>query len=162
MKERLPHITLFVLLLLWLGIAAPGLSERYAKLNETSTLLGNRSAAERSALLDNPAVPVAREIENAVPAEGCVTVLAYAGPAAIDYYRARFAYLLYPRRVKVFADATASAENCEFLAIFRDSRQNLAAEPFQGVWNDAELEQRLQSIEPVSVADGPVRIFRTR
>ncbi|MEX2299673.1 MAG: hypothetical protein WD733_01980 [Bryobacterales bacterium] len=161
MKERLPHITLFVLLLLWLGIAAPGLSERYAKLNETSNLLGNRSAAERSALLDNPAVPVAREIEKAVPAEGCVAVLAYAGPAAIDYYRARFAYLLYPRRVQVFADSTASAENCEFVAVFRDSRQNLAAEPFQGAWDDAELDRRLQSFEPVAV-DGPVRVFRTR
>ena len=43
MKQRLPHIALFVLLLLWLAIAAPGLSERYAKLSETRNLLGDRS-----------------------------------------------------------------------------------------------------------------------
>ena len=161
MKQRLPHIALFVLLLFWLAIAAPGLSERYAKLSETRNLLGDRSPAERSSLLDNPAVTVAGEISRAVPADGCVAVLAYAGPAAIDYYRARFAYLLYPRRVEVFADAAASAESCEFVAVFRDTRQNLAAEPFQGVWDEAELGQRLQSLDPVAV-DGPVRVFRTR
>lgn len=161
MSQRLPHITLFVLLLLWLAIVAPGLSERYAKRNEIDTLLGSRSPAERSALLDNPAVPVTREISQLVPEEGCVTILAYAGPAAIDYYRARFAYLLYPRRVQVFADATASAEDCEFVAVFRDTRQNLAAEPFQGVWDEAQLDERLQSLEPLA-SDGPVRVYRTR
>ncbi len=161
MNRKLPHITLFGLLLLWLAIAAPGLSERYTKLNETRNLLGGRSPVERSALLDNPAIPVTREISQVVPAEGCVTVLAYAGPAAIDYYRARFAYLLYPRRVQVFADTTASMDNCEYVAVFRDTRQNLAAEPFQGVWDDEQLNQRLQSLAPLA-SDGPVRLYRTR
>lgn len=159
MNERLPHITLFVLLLLWLLIAAPGLSERYAKWNDAEKLLGSRSLEERSALLDNPAFPVAREIAKAAPPQSCVTVLAYAGPAAIDYYRARFGYLLYPRRVRVFADATASVEGCEFLAVFRDSRQNLAAEPFQGSWDEKELQRRLQTLENIA-ADGPVRLYR--
>jgi hypothetical protein len=159
LNERLPQITLLALLLLWLLIAAPGLAERYTKWTETSSLLGSRSVEERSALLDNPAFPVAREIAGRVPPQGCVTVLAYAGPAAIDYYRARLAYLLYPRRVRVFADATATVENCEFLAVFRDSRTNLSAEPFQGFWDEAGLQRRLQTLETVSASE-PVRLYR--
>jgi hypothetical protein len=145
--------------MLWLLIAAPGLSERYAKWNDAKNLLGPRSLEERAALLDNPAFPVAREIARAVPPQSCVTVLAYAGPAAIDYYRARFAYLLYPRRVQVFADAGASGESCEFLAVFRDSRKNLASEPFQGSWDDAQLQHRLETLKSIAT-DGPVRIYR--
>ena len=159
MNERLPHIALFVLLLLWLLIAAPGLAERYTKWNGAENLLASRTLEERSALLDSPASPVARAIANTVPPQGCVTVLAYAGPAAIDYYRARFAGLLYPRRVRVFADSAASAENCEFLAIFRDSRKNLAAEPFQGSWDETELQRRVEALESVA-SDGPVRLYR--
>ena len=147
-------------MLLWLAAAAPGLSERYAKWNQTANLLGSRSLEERTLLLDSPAFPVAGEIERGVPPQACVTVLAYAGPAAIDYYRARLGYLLYPRRVQVFADSSATAENCEFLAVFRDSRQNLAAEPFQGRWDEAALEQRLGGLEAVATSQR-VRIYRT-
>lgn len=150
---------MFGLLLLWLLIAAPGLSERYAKWNDAENLLGSHTPDERSALLDTPAFPVAREIARAAPPQSCVTVLAYAGPAAIDYYRARLAYLLYPRRVQVFADTAGAAENCEFLAVFRDSRKNLAAEPFTGSWDETGLERRLAALESV-VADGPVRLYR--
>lgn len=159
MNERLPHITLLVLLLVWLAIAAPGLSQRYAILNGVREQLGARSLEERAALLDSPALPVAREISLAIPPQGCITVLAYAGPAAIDYYRARFSYLLYPRRVQVFTESAAPIEDCEFLAVFRDSRKNLAAEPFQGSWDEAELERLLQPMEPIAT-DGPVRLYR--
>jgi hypothetical protein len=159
LNERLPHIALFGLLLLWLGIAAPGLSERYAKWSDAENLLGSRTPDERSALLDTPAFPVAREIARSTPPQSCVTVLAYAGPAAIDYYRARLAYLLYPRRVQVFPDAAAPTENCEFLAVFRDSRKNLTAEPFQGSWDETVLQHRLGALESVA-ADGPVRLYR--
>jgi hypothetical protein len=159
LNERLPHITLFVVLALWLLIAAPGLSERYSKWTDTKNLLESRSPEERAALLDTPAFPVAREIGRAVPPQGCVTVLAYAGPAAIDYYRARFAYLLYPRSVRVFADAGAAGENCEFLAVFRDSRKNLAAEPFQGSWDEVQLQRRLATLESIT-ANGVVRVYR--
>jgi hypothetical protein len=159
LSERLPYITLFVLLALWLLIAAPGLSERYVKWTDAKNLLESRSLDERTALLDSPAFPVAREIAKAVPPQGCVTVLAYAGPAAVDYYRARFAYLLYPRSVQVFADAGASVENCGFLAVFRDSRKNLAAEPFQGSWGEAQLQRRLETLESIT-AIGPVRVYR--
>lgn len=128
-------------------MAAPGLSQRYSRLSDTRDLLGSRSVEERSLLLDNPAFPVAKEIQQVVPPQGCVTVLAYAGPAAIDYYRARLGYLLYPRRVQVSADSESSAEDCGFLAVFRDSRQNLAAEPFQGNWDESQLRSRLGSLE---------------
>jgi hypothetical protein len=159
LSERLPQITLLALLLLWLLIAVPGLANRYAKWTETKNLLGGRSLEERSALLDNPAVPVARKIAGIVPPRGCVTVLAYAGPSAIDYYRARLSYLLYPRRVGVFADAAGSVPDCEFLAVFRDSRKNLASAPFQGSWDEAGLQRRLETLEAVST-DGPVRLYR--
>jgi hypothetical protein len=87
--------------------------------------------------------------------------MAYAGPAAIDYYRSRFNYFLYPRRVSVFPSSAAEAGNCEYVAVFRDTRQNLAAEPFQGTWNDEELRARLSSYQAVS-ADEIVQIYRRR
>ena len=73
-------------------------------------------------------------------------VLAHAGPAAIDYYRSRLRYLLYPRRVHTFAKTSAKAPNCPFLAVFRDTDENLAAEPFAGQWRQDKLRERVRRL----------------
>ena len=88
-------------------------------------------------------------------------VLAHAGPAAIDYYRSRLRYLLYPRRVYTFETTSESVPDCPFLAVFRDTEQNLAAEPFTGEWRQDELRERarrlrrLNESSVVAVFGGP-------
>ncbi len=145
----------------WAVIAAPALVEQWSRAGEFERSLGDRSLRERVALLDNPASPLSDALARAVPASGCVTVLAYAGPAAIEYYNARLDYLLYPRRVQVFADSAAAQDGCEFLAVFRDTAVNLAAEPFAGSWDSDALESRVAGLERVS-SDSLVRLYRAR
>ena len=40
--------------------------------------------------------------------------------AMSTYYRARMAYYLYPRRVRVVDLVSAPAKGCEYIAVFRD------------------------------------------
>ena len=150
MNPKLPQFALATLLIAWLAIATPGLRDQYSETAKVRETLGGRSVDERTAMLDNPGFRVAEEIELAVPADSCVFVLAYAGPAAIKYYQARLAYYLYPRRVRVADRVSARADGCEYLAVFRDSPQNLAAYPFRGMWDEKQLEHRLSSLDPVS------------
>jgi hypothetical protein len=75
-------------------------------------------------------------------------------------YRARLAYLLYPRRIQVLADSAAALGDCGYFVVFRDTEQNLAAEPFAGSWNQQDLERRLASLETVAVTS-LARIYRT-
>ncbi len=147
---KLPQFALATLLIAWLVIATPGLRDQYSETTKVREMLGGRSVDERTALLDNPGFRVAEEIELAVPADSCVLVLAYSGPAAVDYYQARLAYYLYPRRVRVVDRISTPAEGCEYLAVFRDSPRNLAAEPFRGTWDEKQLERRLSSLDLVS------------
>ena len=90
-----------------------------------------------------------------------MTVLAYAGAEAIDYYSARLDYLLYPRRVQVVADSSAKHDSCSHLAVFRDSNANLAVAPFAGNWDAEALEERLAALENVS-SDALLRLYRAR
>jgi len=145
----------------WAVIAAPALVLQWSRAGELERRIGNKSLAERVALFDSPASPLANTLARAIPPGGCVTLLAYAGPAAIEYYNARLDYLLYPRRVQVFADAAAAQDDCEFVGVFRDTAANLAAEPFAGSWDSDALEARAASLERVS-SDSLVRIYRTR
>ncbi len=119
----------------------------------TRALFEGRGATERTSLLDNPGFRVTQEIGAAVPPNECVVVLAYAGPAAIDYYQSRFAYYLYPRKVLVFDAVSAAADDCRYLAVFRDSAQNLANEPFAGRWNQADLSKRLSALDHVQAGE---------
>ena len=153
LNPKLPQFALATLLIAWLAIAAPSLRDQYSETAKVRETLGGRSVDERTALLDNPGFRVAEEIELAVPADSCVLVLAYAGPSAIDYYRARMAYYLYPRRVRVVDRVSAKADGCRYVAVFRDSPQNLAAEPFRGAWDEQQFERRLASLDLVSDGD---------
>ena len=154
-------MTLYVLTGVYALIAAPSLLEQWERQGSLLDRIGRLTPEERRQALDNPAVPVAQRIAAAVPADGCVSVLAYAGPAAVDYYNARFDYLLYPRRVQVYADTSAGLEGCEVFAVFRDTDQNLAAEPFQGQWDDAALAERIRDAEQLS-GDQVAAVYRKR
>lgn len=147
------QLTLAALLAAWLALAAPPLRTQIDKTLNTRVLFEGRDMAERTALLDNPGFRVAQEIGSAVPLNECVVVLAYAGPAAIDYYQSRFAYYLYPRKVLVFDAVSASADDCRYLAVFRDTAQNLANEPFAGRWNQADLNKRLNALDHVNAGE---------
>ena len=152
---------LAILLVAWLGLAAGPLAQTYEDGSRLREALGDRDADERLAALDHPGYRIAQLLIEAVPSDACVVVMAYAGPAAIDYYRSRFNYFLYPRRVSVYPDSDADINGCDFAAVFRDTRQNLASEPFQGRWNDEELRARLSAFQLSS--DGElVQIYRLR
>src|SRR5262249_22278596 len=110
--------------------------------------------------LDQPGFRAAEQIARAVPSTGCVVVLCYAGPEHLRYYRARFAYYLYPRRVR-FSDRTAETGVCEYLAVFRDSPQNLAQEPFRGHWDELLLLESTAGMRKV-LSDDRLEIFAGR
>jgi len=148
-----PQLALAALLVAWLALAATPLRTQIEKTLRTRTLFEGRDAAERTSMFDNPGFRVAQEIGGAVPADECVVVLAYAGPAAIDYYQSRFAYYLYPRKVLVFDEIAAKEDECRYLAVFRDTEQNLASEPFAGRWNQADLSKRLNALDHVQAGE---------
>ena len=150
--------TLLGLVAASLAVAAPTLLAQWENTARARAALGGMTFEERAAAVDNPAVTVAREIARAVPEDACVAVLAYAGPAAIDYYNARLDYLLYPRRAQVFANTNAQVDDCDYLAVFRDTQQNLQAEPFAGQWDSAALAERTQALEAVET--GAVKVYR--
>ena len=112
-------------------------------------MLAGADPTDRAQAVDNPAFGIAHEIAETTPQDACITVLAYAGPAAIDYYNARFDYLLYPRRVSVSADSAAGSAECEYLAVFRDTPANLKAEPFSGAWDEEALAERTATLDNV-------------
>lgn len=156
--RRAPEITLAAVFVIWIALAAPVLSHQWGRTVDAWGKLSGLSAEERELQADPVAVQVARDIEAGVPAAGnpesrCVTVLAYVGPDAADYYRGRLAYLLYPRQVRLVprsrSAARAGAGDCEYLAVFRDTPQNLRSSPFAGRWNQQELDQRLAALKPV-------------
>ena len=142
-------------------IAAPSVLEQWERQSSMLGRLGGLTAEERAQALDNPATPVAERVAAAVPPDGCVALLAYAGPAAIEYYNARLDYLLYPRRVEVYPDPAAELEGCAVFAVFRDTEQNLALEPYQGQWDDAALAERIGAAERLG-GDAIVAIYRKR
>ena len=86
MNFKSPQLALAALLVAWLALAAPSLRTQIDKTLRTRALFEGRDADQRTALVDNPGFRVAQEISIAVPPSECVVVLAYAGPAAIDYW----------------------------------------------------------------------------
>jgi len=147
--RRAPEIALAVIFAVWIALAAPVFSHQWGRTAEAWEKLSGLSVEERELRADPVAVQVGRDIEHGVPSAGCVTVLAYAGPDAADYYRGRLAYLLYPRRVRLVSRSRSGAGDCEYLAVFRDTPGNLRSSPFQGRWNQEELDERLASLTPV-------------
>ena len=161
MARTPPALALYGVLALWVALAASPLAEQWARQGEMLRALGSGGLAERAAMVDNPAFPVAHAIAEATPPDACVEVLAYAGLAAIDYYNARLDYLLYPRRVRVSAQLGNADPDCGYLAVFRDTQQNLATEPFSGQWDEAAIEARTAGAERVGT-DPNVVLYKLR
>jgi len=147
--RRAPEITLATVFIVWMALAAPVLSTQFGRSIEAWEKFSGLSAEERDLRADPVAVQVVRDIAAGVPGDACVTVLAYAGADAADYYRGRLAYLLYPRRVRLFPRSRARTEECGYLAVFRDTAANLRGSPFQGQWDQAELDAWLGTLEQV-------------
>ena len=59
----------------------------------------------------------------------------------------------------VFDAVDRTQDGCGYLAVFRDTAQNLVNEPFAGRWNQADLAQRLSGLEPVRSGE-LTRIYR--
>lgn len=158
-KLSIPVTVLAAILALWAFLVSSTMLEQRAQTDRLAAALGNRPPAARQVALDDPAYRVAQSIAGVVPEDGCVTVIAYAGPAAVDYYDPRFDYLLYPRRSRVVADSSADTQGCEYLAVFRDTQRNLASEPFRGRWDQQAFDARLAALEKIRDEDG-VAVYR--
>ncbi len=153
MESGRSKAVLLGILVVWAAVAAPTLARQWSRNSSLRVRLSAVPEAERARAVDNPAFDAAHRIADATPEDACVAVAAYAGPAAIDYYRARFDYLLYPRRVTVSARSSAGSGagsgGCEYLAVFRDTPANLKAEPFAGEWDEDALAERTATLENV-------------
>jgi len=159
-----PHrqrLLLLLLLAVWMLIAWPHLSEQFSNAEQVRAALADLSWEERAAAIDQPAYAIARDIGRIVPERGCVQVVAYTGPEHLRYYQARLAYYLYPRRLRLSTRTDENAGGCDYLAVFRDSRQNLAVEPFHGHWNEAQLAARTAAMTKLLSTD-QLQIFQSR
>ena len=138
-----------MLFAVWVLVAWPRISEQFSSLEQWRERLAGRSLPERLAAIDYPAFVVAEQVRERTPGDACVLFLAYTGPEHVNYYKTRLDYYLYPRRVLVDAHSGRSEAGCAFLAVFRDSAQNLQIEPFRGVWNEDDLKQRLAALDRI-------------
>jgi hypothetical protein len=146
---------------LWVLVAWPKLSEQFASLETWRSRLADRPMAERLALVDYPAYIVAEQVRQKTPADACILFVSYTGPEHVNYYKTRFDYYLYPRRVQVRADTGAATHDCPYLAVFRDSLNNLKVEPFAGAWNEEQLSHRVAGLEKVH-AGAHLELYRVR
>lgn len=159
MRAVTHRILLLALLAVWVLIAWPSLSRQFAALEYWKSRLAGRPLSERAAMVDYPAYIVAEQVKQVTPRDACILFVAYTGPEHVNYYKTRFDYYLYPRRVRIQADTGAVAENCPYIAVFRDSQRNLAEEAFRGHWDEDQLRHRLAPLEKLHA--GPhVDIYR--
>ena len=161
MRAHAHRVLLLALFAVWVAVAWGPLAQQYEALNQWEERLANRPMAERAAFLDFPAYQVAVQARRVTPDTACILFLAYTGPEHVNYYKTRFDYHLYPRRVLVRADTGAAAGNCDYVAVFRDAPSNLQVESFRGHWDEEQLRERLAGFE--RVYRGPnIEVYRRR
>lgn len=160
MRGYAHRILLIALFAVWVAVAWKPLDGQFAALESWRRRLEDRPMEERQALLDTAYI-VARPVLAITPPEACILYLAYTGPEHVNYYKTRLDYYLYPRRVLVQANSGATAENCPYMAVFRDAPANLREEPFRGVWDDEQLRRRLAGMEQVLAAPD-VAVYRVK
>jgi hypothetical protein len=149
LRARAHRVLLAALFAVWTLVAWPRLSEQFSSLEQWRQRFEGRPLPERLAALDYPAYVVAEQVRERTPPDACILFLAYTGPEHVNYYKTRFDYYLYPRRVLVDANSGRAEAQCGFLAVFRDSPGNLKVEPFRGVWAEDELRQRVAALDKV-------------
>jgi hypothetical protein len=142
------------------AVAWKPLAGQFEALESWRARLEGRSAEERRALVDTAYI-VAYPVAKVTPPDACILFLAYTGPEHVNYYKTRLDYYLYPRRVLVRADSGAAADDCPYVAVFRDSPANLRDEPFRGVWDEQRLRERLAGLEQV-LAGADVVVYRRK
>lgn len=155
------NLVLLSLLAVWMLIAWPHLSEQFSNTEQARAALAELSWEQRAAAIDQPAYRIAEEIAKVVPERRCVLVLGYTGPEHLRYYHSRLTYYLYPRRVRLSDRTDEATGGCDYLAVFRDSRQNLAIEPFHGHWDEAQLAERTANMTKLFSAD-QMQVFQSR
>ena len=156
-----PHAAVAIFFVLSMALAAPRLSEQLDNTISSWNRYGRLSPDERAEDAIGRPFGLADEVRSTVPQDECILVLAYSGPSMLNFYRQRLGYDLYPRRVYVAANWSAKRENCAYLAVFRDSAANLRGDPFQGRWNETELNRRLESMDLIASKHG-MDIYRRR
>jgi len=158
--RRYTHrIVLLALFVVWVAVAWKPLEGQFTALESWRQRLEQRNMEERRALLDTAYI-VARPVLAATPPNACILFLAYTGPEHVNYYKTRLDYYLYPRRVVVQANSGATAENCPYVAVFRDSPANLRDEPFRGVWDEQQLRARVAGMQQAP-SSPDVAVYRT-
>lgn len=161
MRAHAHRIALLALFGIWVLLSWQPLSRQFAALEYWKRQFGGRSTIERAELTDYPAFLVSEQVQQFTPNDSCILFLSYTGPEHVNYYKTRFDYYLYPRRVRIFAGTEAPAEDCPYVAVFRDAQRNLAEEPFRGVWNEDQLRRRLEGWEKIHA--GPhLELYRRR
>ncbi len=149
MRAYAHRVALLALFGVWVAVAWKPLGQQYAALETWRGRLADQPMEERRKLVDYPAYVVAQQVLSVTPPEACILFLAYTGPEHVNYYKTRFDYYLYPRRVLIQANWDAKAEGCGYLAVFQDSPSNLREEPFRGSWDQARLQERLAGMRQV-------------
>ena len=128
------RFVLLALLLAWMVLTWPNLEEQWGTTRQAWAALAGTKWDERGAVEWPAGFRAVREIGERTPADSCVVVVARTSPQKLEYYRARFPYYLYPRRVRLSDQVDAAGvEGCEYVAIFRE----------EGQWDEEKLKARL-------------------
>ena len=119
------HLALLALLLVWSYLCWPNWEEQWQATGQAWAELGKIPWEERGAVEWPAGFRAVRQIERAVPPDACVVVVAQTTPEKLEYYRARFPYYLYPRRVRVVERLDAAPAGCEYRALFREDSERV-------------------------------------
>jgi hypothetical protein len=144
------RFVLLALLLAWMVLTWPNLEEQWGTTRKAWAALGGKKWEERGAVEWPAGFRAVREIGENTPADACVVVVARTSPQKLEYYRARFPYYLYPRRVRLSDQVDAAGvEGCGYVAVFRE----------EGQWDEEKLKARLAGRSRVFAGE-QVEIYR--
>jgi hypothetical protein len=111
-KPHARNLGLLALLLAWSYLCWPNWEEQWAVTGQAWAAFGNVPWEERGAVEWPAGFKLVREIQRAVPPGRCVVVVAKTTPEKLAYYRGRFPYYLYPRRVWLVDRPEAAPAGC--------------------------------------------------
>jgi len=145
-------VILLALLGVWMILCWPNWQEQWSATMQAWQVLGKLDWNQRNAVEWPAGARAAQEIAGATPAGACVEVVAQTTPEKLAYYRARFPYYLYPRRVRWAMRRDGPVEWCEYVAVFREAGVT-------GPWEEAQLREAASRMRRV-FAGQAVEIYR--